>query len=241
MLTWVRGGVVVVWLLRVVALLVPLPIPTSMLVLMVLATVLIACFMLVLMAYHAVNDDEPDVARVPVLPFTVSGLLVLVPLLPLAFLAYVFYQVFLDTLGALLLLWGLPLLFARRHTRHTVGLGMLIGLGLGLIAWSGHPRVNFVLTVPIRQQIVDRVIQRRMASPDGTPVTDMSVLERLVVRRATAYDDEGTVAVYFPFYKGGLDAAFVVYTQRPHSREFQGRRLVPLAEDWIFFRRGYAH
>lgn len=57
----------------------------------------------------------------------------------------------------------------------------------------------------------------------------MSPLERVVVGRATAYQNANSITGYFEAYKGIGEAAFFVCTQYPSTTDFGNRtRLVTL-------------
>lgn len=193
-------------------------------------------------ALYAADHDTPYAGAMRLPAITTLWGLVLLPTLPLAVVFYVCYHVTVVTSAALLLWWFLPRLLQTPRPRSKVGYSLLILLVLGLTAFWGQPHVNFLLTAAIRQRVVERVVQHHLAAPEGAVVTEMSRLERVILGRATAYrdDQDSTITVYFDSYRSPLEAAFVVYAPTPDRFEFSRGTVIPLAHNWVFFRRGYA-
>lgn len=229
---WLRAAFSIAWLLVIAGLLWRTVVLSNLLVMLV--TVLIVACILMLSMYRMFTRDAWHAVAM------LWGLLLL-STLPLAFVFYSYYQVAIVSGAALLLWWIVPRLLVRRRPWHTVGWGLLVVLVLLLTAVYGHARLNFVLTAAARQRVVDRVILNQTARSDGAVITEMSVLERVILGRATAYRDAQTIAVYFDSYRSPLEAAFVVYSPAPDRQVSFGRTAVPLAHDWVFFRRGYAN
>ena len=156
-------------------------------------------------------------------------LIALVALSLAALLSYLCYQLLIAIIGILVVLWLISQLRKSRRKAEKYRWGAFTGAVILCVAFTVSLEFNFLLTLPVRQRIVNHFIETHKPPQSDVPIPTV-LLGKTTGNVGSNSDD---VAIYFRYYSvipAVGERAFMIFTTRPIAK----------IEDTLYAERGTA-